>query len=186
MKKNIYLFVILLAMILSSCSSVYTWSDQREGVDFYSYQTYMIDEQCSDYNPGINPINQQRIKNAIELELRDLGYMRAENADINVKFLVKNETKFFYENCLRDYSGYRGGEMCIEKVHTYEEGSLVIDLIDIRSNTAIWHGGASGKSWKKIENPQSAISKMVSSIFNQYRATASIKESEVIAQTTPK
>ena len=71
---NLKTLIMMLAvlMLLSGCQTLTHWSDQVDGVNFSMYQTYKIDEQCSDYNPGVNPINQQRIKNAIEKELRKI------------------------------------------------------------------------------------------------------------------
>ena len=166
---NKVLWGLFLAFLMStSCSKVTYWSDHTAEIDFGDYQTYMIDEQCSDYNPGINPIHQQRIKNAIEIAFRDMGYIRSKDADINVKFFVKNETKYFYDNCIPEYENIEGGGQCIDKVYTYEEGTLVIDLIDIRKNKAIWHGGARGESWDNLDNADQKISEMVRVIMKEY------------------
>ena len=168
--KLIQVFCITLGMMfIYSCGSVTHWTDFEEGTTFEDYRTYKIDEQCSDYNPGINPIHQQRIKNAIELELRSMGYAKAEEADINIKFFVKNETKYFYEECLPEYDEFTGGQRCVERVHTYEEGTLVIDFIDISENLAVWHGGASGESWDRLDNASQKIGKMVRAIIGDYR-----------------
>lgn len=142
-------------------------------VNYGQYMTYHIDDQCSDYNPGVNPINQQRIKNAIEVELRAMGYKRAENADINVKYYLKNETKYFYQNCVEEYSDFTNGQVCIDRAYAYEEGTLVIDLFDNNKNMAIWHGGASGSSWAKMKDPTEKINDTVEAIFKEYKAAMS-------------
>ena len=169
MRLNEVFYVVLSVLFISSCASVTHWTDFEEGRSFNDYRTYKIDEQCSDYNPGINPIQQQRIKNAIELELRSMGYEKAEAADLNIKFFVKNETKYFYEECLPEYDEFTGGQRCIERVHTYEEGTLVIDFIDISDNLAVWHGGASGEPWERMNNASQKITKMVRAIIGDYK-----------------
>lgn len=171
MKFRLAFIVFGTIIILSACSNVYTWSDVTPEANFDNYTSYQIDEQCSDYNPGINPIIQQRIKNAIEIELRAMGYKRSSDADIIVKFYVKNETKFFYENCINDYDGYGGGQVCIDKAYSYEAGTLVIDLFDNKENLAIWHGGASGDSWENLANPDDKINKLVGAILKEYKTT---------------
>ena len=173
MKIQPILVALSSLVLLASCSNVYTWSDATPDINFSDYTTYKIDDQCSDYNPGTNPINQQRIKNAIEGELRKFGYKRSEDGDINVKFYVKNETKFFYENCINEYSEYGGGQVCIERAYEYEVGTLVIDLFDNKENKAIWHGGTSGSSWEKIADPTAMINKAVSAIFKEYKTAPS-------------
>lgn len=173
MKFSSIILALSTLMVLSSCSNVYTWSDATPGTNFSDYTTYQIDDQCSDYNPGVNPINQQRIKNAIEVELRDLGYKRSEDADINVKFYLKNETKYFYENCANEYEDYTNGQVCIERAYAYDEGTLIIDLFDTKKNEAVWHGGVSGDSWEKMKDPTSSINQSVKAIFKDYKSALS-------------
>ncbi len=171
---NLRRLLILFIMIgfYASCSSITYWTDHQEDVDFSDYSTYKIDDQCSDYNPGINPIHQQRIKNAIEIALRDLNYSKSEDADLSIKYFVMNETKYFYEHCLPEYDDVAGGGQCIDKVYTYEEGTLVIDFIDIRRNLAVWHGGANGDSWDNMSNADETINEMVGRIMQEYKELA--------------
>jgi hypothetical protein len=169
MKKIEFVFFVLILFALMSCHSLNHWMDYESGADFSIYQTYMIDDQCSDYNPGVNPIHQQRIKNAIEVELRKMGFRKAEEADLNIKYFVKNETKYFYETCANEYENYRGGNQCIERVYTYDVGTLVIDFFDRKTNTAVWHGGAEGGSWEKMKNAEQTINKMVGKIMGDFK-----------------
>ena len=163
-----WMFFFTFLFIISSCSRITYWSDHPEGIAYGDYQTYQIDEQCSDYDPGVNPINQLRIKNALEIELRSMGMMPSEDPDINVKFFIKNETKYFYENCIEEYDQFTGGGQCVDKVHSYLEGTLVIDFIDVRRNMAVWHAGARGESWDSIDNPDPVIKRMVKDLMMEY------------------
>lgn len=179
MNRLISSSLILMVFLLLSCqNNLKHWVDYEPDTDFAMYSTYAIDEQCSDYNPGVNPIHQQRIKNAIEIELRDMGYKKSEDPDLVIKFFVKNETKFFYEQCLSFYDGYQGGRQCIQRAYDYEVGTLMIDLIDVRYNKAVWHGGGEGASWEKMKNPEKKIKQMVKAIMTDYKKLA---KSEVYA-----
>ena len=166
---NKSVLVSFVLILFASCSTISYWSDTPGNTDYSVYKSYQIDDQCSDYDPGVNPINQLRIKNAIELELRDMGYSRSENPDLNIKFFVKNETKYFYDNCVEEYDTFVGGNQCIEKVYTYEEGTLVIDFIDIRKNEAVWHAGARGSAWDRNDAPDETIKKMVKEMMKEYK-----------------
>ena len=152
--------------LLAACQSLSHWSDFESEVNFGAYKTYSINDQCSDYNPEVNLLNQQRIKNAIEMELRGIGYKRSDDPDLLVKFLVKNETEYLHEHCLNEYDGYRGGSVCIDRVTGYKVGTLVIDLIDVRQNMVVWQGGGQGDSWLHIDPKK--IKKMVSIIMADY------------------
>ena len=166
-KLSVVVFTLLL---LNSCSSISYWSDLPGDIDYSDYQSYMIDDQCSDYDPGVNPINQQRIKNALELELRAMGFIRSDDPDLNVKFFIKNETKYFYENCANEYDDITGGNQCIERVYSYEEGTLIVDFIDLRNNLAVWHGGARGESWDTVKNPDATIKQMVKQLLKEFKS----------------
>ena len=168
-KLKIGSLLIIVTLLFSCQSNLRHWVDYEASSEFNGYGSYSIDEQCSDYNPGVNPINQQRIKNAIEVELRSIGYAKSDDPDLMVKFFVKNETKFFYDQCLPDYDRFQGGKVCIDRVYEYEVGTLVIDLIDVRRNTAVWHGGGEGGSWEKMKNPDAKINTMVKTILSEYK-----------------
>lgn len=162
MKK---LLVLLLAIGFSSCSKVIYISDPLENTDFSVYQTYGTEEHCDE---GISSLNAQRIKNAVEVNLRKNGYTVSNNPDLLVKYFVKNTTKKIVEECSDYYDRWTGGETCRERVVNYEEGSIVIDFIDTHKNTIIWHGAAKGPSFQKLSKPGEDINNMVKKLVDLY------------------
>ena len=81
--------------------------------DASKYQTYVMEDNCSD---EINPIMQIRIKNALEKSLRSNNYSKSNDADILVKYFVKNKSKKYIEECKEEYTRWEGGKFCQERV----------------------------------------------------------------------
>jgi hypothetical protein len=124
-----------------------------------------MEDNCAD---DINPIMQLRIKNALERTLRNHDYSKSLDADILVKYFVKNVTKKYVEECREEYARWEGGKLCEEKVVNYVEGSIVIDIIDTRTNTIIWHGAAYGPSWSSIRDPNKKVNEVVMKLLDRY------------------
>jgi hypothetical protein len=124
-----------------------------------------MEDNCGD---DINPIMQIRIKNALEKKLRSSAYTKSADADLLVKYFVKNTSKKYVEECTDEYQRWEGGQTCQERVVSYEEGSIVIDLIDTRTNTIIWHGAALGPSWSSIRDPNKKVDEVIDQLLERY------------------
>lgn len=161
--------VVLLFAILSitSCSSVYYISDHINSAGQKEFKTYTTEDHC---DKEISKLQAQRIKNAVDIAMRDLGYRRADNGDLLVQYFVKNTTKQYVEECDNDYDRWTGGETCREMVFTYEEGSIIIDMVDTDINTIIWHGAARGPSFNAMNKPDQEINRMVAKLLSYFEA----------------
>ena len=156
---NYKLHLLALAVIvLSSCSTTQYFSDSIADTDPASYSTYSMEDNCAD---DINPVMQLRIKNALELNFRAKNYSKSESGDVLIKYFVKNVSKKYVEECREEYARWEGGRICQEKVVNYVEGSIVVDIIDTKTNSIIWHGAAYGPSWSSIKNPNEKVEKVI-------------------------
>ncbi len=162
-----YLFLLAILVSLNSCAGVYYISDHKQDIEKKTYSSYMTEDHCDD---AINPIMQQRIKNAVDIKMRSMGYKYSERGDLLVQYFVKNTTKEYLQKCENDYDRWAGGETCREMVITYEEGSIIIDMIDTDNNTIIWHGAARGPSFNAMRKPDKDINQMVSKLLDYYHA----------------
>ncbi|GCC50385.1 DUF4136 domain-containing protein [Chryseotalea sanaruensis] len=143
-------FNILLAIILvSACSpqiQVYSDSDPGYAVQNLKYFDW---SQKSDIEKSKNPLyynelNDKRIKNAILEQLTMRGYTLSE---------VSPEMLIHYHIVVDDQStivrtepyGYFYGPYWMRTrtdVYSYRKGSLIIDLMDAKTNNLIWRGWA--------------------------------------------
>ncbi|RYY16270.1 MAG: DUF4136 domain-containing protein [Cytophagaceae bacterium] len=165
--KNILLAVgLALLGSLSACTPRVN-VEQRANVDFSRYRTFDFADTevktSGNSNPLLrSPIAQDRIKQAIASELNKRGLRQVER---NPDFLITTHT--FVEQAERTvydtYPGagyaypyavsYRGGFLPVNygawygpsyystpRTQTYNEGTLVIDFIDRRTNNLVWRG----------------------------------------------
>ncbi len=82
---------------------------------------------------GIDQINANRFGDAIKNELTAKGYTVSENADFGVAILFGKQTKTnitSYGYGYGPYWGRYGGTTNID-VSQYDEGTLIIDVIDM-------------------------------------------------------
>ncbi len=158
------LLIALISFLLTNCSAPYQIrSDFERGVDFRDYQTYQLLQHKEDFHPGINPINQQRIERAIHREMDFLGYQLEGQPDLLVAFFVKTQS-------VRSYNHYYGrwGYPRWTRVNTYQEGALVIDLIDRRKRLVVWHGVARGRISEDMQGVEERIKAVVRELFERY------------------
>ena len=136
--------------ILAACQTPVAIDFDRSQIErMQAFDTFEIDtrEEREGYgNISLSPLVDRRVENAIRNHLEDKGYARSESADFRVNFhtITKDRTSvhdlgygpapFGREPYFGDYSY---GRLFIEK---YEEGTLVIDIIDKKSNQLLWRG----------------------------------------------
>ncbi|MDG2448439.1 MAG: DUF4136 domain-containing protein [Saprospiraceae bacterium] len=165
------LILLILIAFLGSCS-INTWSDFDHTVEKGEYNTYKMFQHDSDLEFGTNPINKIRIENAVKSGLKSIGLSPSDSPDLLVKYFVKLDRKEFIERCNDTYENYEGGGYCIDRVVHYEQGTLVLDMIDVADNRIIFHGVAEGAPLDKASDPDKKINRMVNKLvadFEKYR-----------------
>jgi hypothetical protein len=140
--------IAFFALATVACESKPTVSsDVAPTANFRSYETY---EWVYRAPPsGMNPINYERIRSAIDGQMAAKGYaVAAGGADIAVVFTVGSREKVRVTDMGPYYGGwggyYRGGYGYGggTSVDQYTEGTLAIDVFDAKSKQAVWHGTA--------------------------------------------
>ncbi len=172
----------LLALILLglSCTSVRTHVDYDKSADFSSYAAFTWSSSDLPFRPSgstyISPLDVQRIREAIGLELVSLGFSETvdqASADFVVSFTVGAREKIDVETYPPSYGvtwvrhwPYYGR---VVDVHTYTEGTLAIDIFDVATNRPVWHGVASKSISKKDrENPNETVNAAVTAVLSNF------------------
>lgn len=177
MKNTLKLLpVLLLLLVVSSCSSVKVASDYDKNANFNDYKSFAF------YKPGIDKaeisdLDKRRILRAIEAELLAKGFTKSENPDMLVSLFTKSREKVnVYNNGWGPYGygwgwspwywggyGYGG-----TSVSTSTEGVLYIDLIDANKKELVWQGMGTGYLSKNMEKKEERIKEFVSKIMEKY------------------
>ena len=156
-------------------------SDYDRTANFSGYRTYDIMPGAGRSPTGgdYSTLVAQRIEAAIHREMTARGYVRAPNPDLLVNFqvTVKNIQKvsqvptagppaYSYR-----YGAYRGWPTYSYEtwVREYDEGTLLIDLVDAQRQQLVWEGAGTGRvTQKKLENIEETVNGAVAAIFERY------------------
>lgn len=141
-------FVVAAVLFLAACASNPTVSTDHAGsTDFASYRTYYWAQKPE----GAAPLVQQRIVDGVNARLSAKGWTQGQGSgDVALAAHVATSQKqtldTFYTGTPMGGWGWRGGmgmSTASTTVHTYDVGTLVVDMFDSRTQQAIWRGTAS-------------------------------------------
>lgn len=178
MRKIIKLLpIVLVAIVLSSCSSVKVAADYDKAVQFDNYKTFAFFKSGID-KAEISDLDKRRILRAIEAELMAKGYTKSENPDLLVSIFTKsNQRVNIYNNAWGMGAwgwgggfgpGWGWGWNNQPNVTTSVQGMLFIDLIDADKKELVWQGQGTGYLSKNIDKKEARIKEFVSKIMEKY------------------
>jgi len=171
--------VILFVVSMSGCApSLKVSSDFDRSADFSGYKTFGVFNLKS--IGSVSELNAGRIVNAINMQMEAKGYRPvASNPDLMInavtilkeKQQVSSTTNYYgYGGMYRPY-GYWGAPMTgytSVNTYTYKDGSLVIDVVDAKTNKMIWQGTGNSTIDKAPKNPDELIQSAVKKIMEDY------------------
>lgn len=170
MKKYLFLLLASSTLVVNSCSPFQVTSDYAETANFNQYKTYKL--RIDDLK--LNDIDKDRVLNEISRQLQSRGLAVGENPDliVNVK---ASHTKVRDIESNRPYSVYGWGGpwglgvgMGRTWTNNYNQGALVIDMIDARTQKLVWQGKGNGISVDSPKAKQKQIPEVVSEIMAEY------------------
>lgn len=186
------------ALVLGSCKSSLTVStDYDRSVDFSKYKTFGIYKLEAEAQT-INELNRNRIYSAIKTALTERGLTESETPDLWVNSLAFVESRESHSSTTMTtgmgmgmggmgmgmgMGGFHrpymwGGPMMMtgssvartqHNVDVYHKGSLLIDLVDAKTNNLVWHAAGNRNIDKNFgRNADEKISKYVSQMFASF------------------
>jgi hypothetical protein len=171
-----FLYIIplmLLLLLLSSCTSVRVAADYDKNASFNDYKTFAFYKTGID-KAEISDLDKRRMLRAIEAELLAKGFQKSEDPDVLVSLFTKEREKINIHN--HGYYGYGwgwspyywGGGYYGNHVSTSIEGTLYIDLIDADKRELVWQGMGTGYLSKNMEKKEARIREFVARIMERY------------------
>lgn len=169
------LLTLLLVPCVAGAASPKVTTDHDPSAQFGSYMTYywaMKPELGS-------PLELQRIIDGIDARLRAKGWTMADKGDVTLAAHVSTSQKqsldTFYTGTGMGGWGWRrswGGGMAMgtatTDVHTYNVGTLVVDMFDSKTQKAIWQGTATGTVSGNPSKVDAAIEKSLDKMFADF------------------
>ena len=170
MKKYLFLLLASATLGFTSCSPFNVRTDYAETANFNNYRTYKL--RIDDLK--LNDIDKDRVLNEVSRQLQSKGLSVGDNPDliINVKANHKKITDVQNRNPYGVYGwgGPFGWGVGMSRTWSsnYNEGALILDLIDAKSNKLVWQGIGSGISVDSPRAKQKEIPQIVAEIMANY------------------
>jgi Domain of unknown function (DUF4136) len=172
--KQILLVVVitLVAISIMSCSSVTVNSDYDQDYNFSKLKTFGFLEIPAD--AGIDQLDAKRLSDAVKRVMGEKGYMVSEEPDFGVAMHFGAQTKTQIDSYGYGYGyayGYGlGGPGAGAQVWQYDEGTLLIDFIDMEKNELIWRGSGTKilAGHPSVDDKVKNINDAVAEILSQF------------------
>ena len=178
------LTLTLSVLILAACSSGPTIkADYDPSVDFAQYRTFNFYNPLGIENPNYSSILGQMFRDTLTRQMEMKGYTLSDNPDLllNVSAILEDKTKVttYNDPYYGGYYGYRRGYYdpwagygygSTTHVSQYTEGTVNIDMVDVRAKRMVWEGIAMGKVDEERSNEEVrvAIESAVQEMFATY------------------
>jgi Domain of unknown function (DUF4136) len=175
------LAVLLLAPIfVAGCSSLEINSDYDRDADFASFNTYeLVTSPEEAAKNRANDIVVRRLESSLENQLQAMGFTKAAGqADLGVAW--HGSTKEQHSTTVDTYGyagagwgygyyGWWGGGMGTTTVshNSWEEGMLIIDLVDQKENKLVWRSVATAVL-SDNSGTQEYLDKVVTKMLAEY------------------
>lgn len=166
MKRNVFkwLSATFFVATLVACSSAFTIvSDYDKKADFSAFKTY-------NYAPGADSLmgpGSSKTKSFIEAYMALLGYQMSETPDLYLAVNGKVQQRTGVQsNSYGGYYGYYGWDT-YTTTYTYNQTTIVIDLIDAKKRQLVWQGAATGE-FDQYSMKDKKRAQMIDQIFGQY------------------
>ncbi len=175
-KKFKTLSVLVLLILVSSCSSVRVAADYDKNAKFGEYKTFAFFKTGID-KAEISDLDKRRILRAIEAELLAKGFTKSENPDLLVSLFTKSQQRVNVYNNAWGYGGWGWGGFGPgwgwgwnnqPTVSTRTQGVLYVDLIDANKKELVWQGMGTGYLSQNMEKKEIRIKEFVSKIMEKY------------------
>jgi len=165
------LISITIVLLISACSSTRVQTDHDHQADFSSYSTfawYRTAENVQSPTEGPSQLVDRRIRGAISQNLRAKGFNpdAANEADLLVAYYTSLNSRMHFHTTGWGYGYGRGWGpywsygygfwpgWTSTTVHTYHEGTVIIDIIDRDTNQLVWRGVGTAALGKKSHSDE--------------------------------
>ena len=173
MKKILFAATLVTALAFSSCSPFQVRSDYSVTANFNDYRTYKL--RVDDLK--LNDLDKDRVLNELSKQLKSKGLQPGENPDliINIKANHKKVTDIRTNTPVGIYGGFGlgggfdwGFGMNRAWSSNYNQGSLVFDFIETKTQKLVWQGIGSGISVDQPSSKRKQIPEIVEEMMKNY------------------
>jgi hypothetical protein len=168
MKRNVW---IMLLVFFACSPDLLVRSDYDKDLSLTQYNTYrwapVNQAEAANHPLYYNELTDKRIHQAVDREMKKRGYRYADSAQLVIHYHLAVEKGVQLRQ--DPYGLYGPYWMRPTTVVSYEEGTIIIDVMDARTNSLAWRGWATADIMDASElTGEAFIRKAVSQLFKQY------------------
>jgi hypothetical protein len=157
MKQFLRLATLAGALAATGCAAAMNVSSHVErGLDFAQYRTYGWGpaDALPSGDPRLdkNPFFQDHFQGAVDRGLAARGFAQSASPDLLIHYHANVRLRIDINRLDREY-GYCYDGDCQAGVIEQEAGTMVLDVVDARTNRLIWRGWAQSRVEDMIEKP---------------------------------
>ncbi|MGD8726659.1 MAG: DUF4136 domain-containing protein [Gemmatimonadales bacterium] len=154
--------VAAVGLSLAACSGMSINTDFNPGAPFDSYETFSWLPAPQTGDPRVdNAIIYNRVKTAVDAELEAKGYREvdsASEADFLVGYHIALDGRMDVQT-VNSYYGYAWGPWYYggyrdTYVRYYDQGTMLIDIVDRRQDELVWRGTAQAEVRENADGRQ--------------------------------
>jgi hypothetical protein len=148
------------AFLLTGCAPIHVSSFVERGVDFAQFHTYdwgpATALSTGDPRLDSNPFFHDYFRGAVEKRLVVRGLHKSASAtpDVLIHYHASMSQSFAVSGVDREYGTCGDGDDCEPRVTEYEAGTLVLDLMDTRTNRVVWRSSVQQSVDGLIDNQE--------------------------------
>jgi len=184
--KNYFLLIItgMIAIFLTSCSSVSVTADYDKSVDFTKFKTFEYYGWAEESDKLLNDLDKKRIEDAFgnEFYKRGFSFVESDGDLIVTLFIVVEQKTQQTAHTTHSGGGYYGGyyghgpgygwgpsySTTTVSSYDYAVGTLVCDVYDKASEALIWEGIASKTIDSNPNTRDKKIPKVIEMLMAKY------------------
>jgi hypothetical protein len=159
----------LAVVLLAGCSSYSVKYDFDPTAGFRSYRTfdwYASSKKAQGKKAEANPLTEKRVRASVEQQLQAKGYLREAKADPDflIAYYPIYQTRRYRTTTSVGVAGggwHRpwgygvGTRFSTSQTHSYKEGTIVLEIVDYKTNQLVWQASAEG-ALSPHDDPQEA------------------------------
>jgi hypothetical protein len=157
--------------LLTACSSYTVKTDYDPTISYTSYKTfdwYAASKRAKGKGSGTDPLMDKRVRASVQAALEAKGFRQetiAEPDFLMTYYPVYQNKKYRTTTSVGGGYGYGWGgrhwgygvgtRFSTSQLHKYREGTIVLEIVDSKSNQLVWQGAAEG-ALTNLDSPEDA------------------------------
>jgi hypothetical protein len=165
--------------VLTGCSPFtvkYDYDAQANFTNYKTYDWYAASNRAKGKAAGVdNQLMDRRVRGAVERELTARGFRQEKTGEPD---MLVTYYPVYQNRAMVTSTGFGGGwgfrpfgvGVGISEVRHFREGTIVLEIVDNKTNQLIWQAAAEG-ALSNLEDPQDAdeqIAKAVREMLNRF------------------